>query len=179
MSYILLIPVEFQICMYDNKKQLQHYFPTFETYNCEFRETDRITTIFFKWKLKHNLNNIDFDILEVWYYGIDLITKKHTWKIILDYDDRVIGSFYNKKNSRYVLFRFIIRKNCEIIRCDVEWTGTGTGTGTGIGTEIGMRMEMGIGMGMGMGTGTETETGTVTEIEIETEAEMGMGKPRT
>uniref|UniRef100_U9TUY2 Uncharacterized protein n=1 Tax=Rhizophagus irregularis (strain DAOM 181602 / DAOM 197198 / MUCL 43194) TaxID=747089 RepID=U9TUY2_RHIID len=112
MSHTLSIPLEFQICMHSNKKQQQpqHYFPEVETYNCEFREADRIASIFYKWKLKYNLNNLEFDILEVWYYGIDLITKKNTWKIILDYDDRVIGSFYNKKSFHRLLFRFIVRR---------------------------------------------------------------------
>jgi hypothetical protein len=115
MSLTLSIPVDFQICMHNNKKKLNelvHYFPKRETYNCEFSETDRVTTIFFKWKLINNLIN-DFDIMEVWFYGIDLITKKYTWKLILDYNDRVIGSFYNKKYPRPLLFRFMVRKNCE------------------------------------------------------------------
>lgn len=99
------------VCMaIKNNNNLQHYFPEVETYNCEFREADRIASIFYKWKLKYNLNNLEFDILEVWYYGIDLITKKNTWKIILDYDDRVIGSFYNKKSPHRLLFRFIVRR---------------------------------------------------------------------
>ncbi|GBB88901.1 hypothetical protein RclHR1_01550035 [Rhizophagus clarus] len=102
--------VEFQICMYDSNGAQLHYFPKYEIYNGKFSETNCVTTIFIKWKLKYNLSNLE--ILEVWYYDTNLIMNKPTWKIILDHDDRVIGSFCNMKSPHSPLFKFII-KYCE------------------------------------------------------------------